>query len=315
MFKKIYNKIKKYDTIVIARHIGADPDALGSTLGLKELIIATFPHKKVYVVGAPAARFRYIGTVDRLPEIDLSKTLLIVTDTPDLKRIDGINPKDFKYVIKIDHHPFVERYADIELIDDTASSASQLIIELAKKTKLKINQQAASKLYIGLVADTNRFLYDYTSYKTFELVAWMIKSTNLKFTQLYSNLYLRPLKEIIFSGFIALNLNITENGLAYIKITDEILKKYEVDPSTAGNLIENFNNIEQIKVVVFCSEDKGNNYIKCSIRSKGPVINTVANHYEGGGHIYASGARPSNFEQVDQMLKELDEVCANFQTN
>lgn len=69
----------------------------------------------------------------------------------------------------------------------------------------------------------------------------MIKSTNLKFTQLYSNLYLRPLKEIIFSGFIALNLNITENGLAYIKITDEILKKYEVDPSTAGNLIENFN--------------------------------------------------------------------------
>ena len=315
MFKKVYNKIKKFDTIVIARHIGADPDALGSTLGLKELIIATFPYKKVYVVGAPAARFKYLGTVDRLPEIDLSKTLLIVTDTPDLKRIDGINPKDFKYVIKIDHHPFVERYANIELIDDTASSASQLIIELAKKTKLKINQQAASKLYIGLVADTNRFLYDYTSYKTFELVAWMIKSTNLKFTQLYSNLYLRPLKEIIFSGFIALNLNITENGLAYIKITDEILKKYEVDPSTAGNLIENFNNIEQIKVVVFCSEDKGNNYIKCSIRSKGPVINTVANHYEGGGHIYASGARPSNFEQVDQMLKELDEVCANFQTN
>ncbi len=315
MFKKVYNKIKKFDTIVIARHIGADPDALGSTLGLKELIIATFPYKKVYVVGAPAARFKYLGTVDRLPEIDLSKTLLIVTDTPDLKRIDGINPKDFKYVIKIDHHPFVERYANIELIDDTASSASQLIIELAKKTKLKVNQQAASKLYIGLVADTNRFLYDYTSYKTFELAAWMIKITNLKFTQLYSNIYLRPLKEIIFSGFIALNLNITENGLAYIKITDEILKKYEVDPSTAGNLIENFNNIEQIKVIVFCSEDKGNNYIKCSIRSKGPIINNVANHYEGGGHIYASGARPNNFEQVDQMLKELDDVCANFKYN
>ena len=315
MFKKVYNKIKKFDTIVIARHIGADPDALGSTLGLKELIIATFPYKKVYVVGAPAARFKYLGTVDRLPEIDLSKTLLIVTDTPDLKRIDGVNPKDFKYVIKIDHHPFVEQYANIELIDDTASSASQLIIELAKKTKLKVNQQAASKLYIGLVADTNRFLYDYTSYKTFELAAWMIKITNLKFTQLYSNIYLRPLKEIIFSGFIALNLNITENGLAYIKITDEILKKYEVDPSTAGNLIENFNNIEQIKVIVFCSEDKGNNYIKCSIRSRGPIINNVANDYEGGGHIYASGARPNNFEQVDQMLKELDDVCANFKYN
>lgn len=315
MFKKIYNKIKKYDTIVIARHVGADPDALGSTLGLKDLIIANFPNKKVYVVGAPAARFRYIGTVDRLPEMDFTKSLLIVTDTPDLKRIDGVNPKDFNYVIKIDHHPFVEKYANIELIDDKASSASQLVIQLAKETKLKINEQAAAKLYIGLVADTNRFLYEYTSYKTFELVAWMIKTTNLKFTELYSNLYLRPLKEIVFFGFIASNLNITENGLAYIKITDETLKKYEVDPSTAGNLIENFNNIEQVKVIAFCSEDKGNNYIKCSIRSRGPVINTVANHYEGGGHIYASGARPNSFIEVDQMLKELDDVCADFKAN
>lgn len=311
-YKKIAKEIKKYNTIVIARHIGPDPDALGSSIGLKELILNNFPKKQVYVVGAPASRFRYLGNVDKLPEIEYNKSLLIVTDTPDTKRIDGVDYSKFAKVIKIDHHPFVETFADIELIDDKASSASQLIIELAKKNNYKLNIDIASKLYLGVVADTNRFLYEYTSYKTLELVAWLIKKTNLNFTSLYDNLYTKSLKEIVFSGYISLNMNITENGLAYIKLTDDILKKYEVDPSTAGNLIENYNNVDKIKVVAFCSEDKGNNYIKCSIRSKGPIINEIASHYNGGGHIYASGARPKTFAEADKMLEELDNLCRNF---
>lgn len=312
-YKKIAKEIKKYNTIVIARHIGPDPDALGSSIGLKELILNNFPKKQVYVVGAPASRFRYLGNVDKLPEIEYNKSLLIVTDTPDTKRIDGVDYSKFAKVIKIDHHPFVEAFADIELIDDKASSASQLIIELAKKNHYKLNSDIASKLYLGVVADTNRFLYEYTSYKTFELVAWLIKKTNLNFTSLYDKLYTKSLKEIIFSGYISLNMQITEAGLAYVKLTDNILKKYDVDPSTAGNLIENYNNVDKIKVVAFCSEDKGNNCIKCSIRSKGPIINEIASHYSGGGHIYASGARPKTFEEVDKMLEELNKICQSFE--
>lgn len=311
-FKRIYKAIKKYDTIVIARHVGPDPDALGSSIGLKEAILHNFSNKKVYVVGSPASRFRYIGNIDKLDEIDYEKSLLIVTDTPDIKRIDGVNINNFNYIIKIDHHPFVEKYGNIELIDDKASSASQLIIELIKNNNMKVNTEIASKLYIGLIADTNRFLYSYTSYKTFELVAWLIKKTKLDFTDLYSNLYNRPLREIRFSGYLSSNLVVTENGLGYLKITDEILKQYEVDPSTAGNLIENFNNIQEVKVIAFCSEDKGNNYVKCSIRSKGPIINEVTSNYNGGGHIYACGARPKTFAEVDNMLKDLDELCKNY---
>ncbi len=311
-FKKIYKQIKKYDTIIIARHIGPDPDALGSSIGLKEAILYNFPNKKVYVIGTSASRFRYIGNLDRLEDVDYSNSLLIVTDTPDVKRIDGVNPSNFDYVIKIDHHPFIEKYGDIELIDDKASSASQLIIELIKNTNMKINESIAAKLYIGLIADTNRFLYSYTSTKTFELVAWLIKKTNLNFTSLYGNLYNRPLREIKFSGYLASNLIVTENGLGYLKITDDILKEYNVDCSTAGNLIENFNNIQEVKVIAFCSEDKGNDYIKCSIRSKGPIINEVTSHYNGGGHIYACGARPKTFNEVDKMLEELDLLCKNY---
>ena len=115
-FKQIYKEIKKYNTIVIARHIGPDPDALGSQLGLKEAILTTFPNKKVYAIGTPATRHKYIGTLDKFTDDMYKKSLLIILDTPNIARIDGIDINKFKYKIKIDHHPFIEKFADIELI-------------------------------------------------------------------------------------------------------------------------------------------------------------------------------------------------------
>ena len=140
-FKQIYKLIKKYNKIVIARHVGADPDALGSTLGLKEVILNTFPNKNVYVVGTPAAKHKYIGILDKFTDDMYDNSLLIVLDTPNASRIDGVDISRFERKIKIDHHPFIEKYADIELIDDTSSSASQLVTELIYNTKIKLNRK------------------------------------------------------------------------------------------------------------------------------------------------------------------------------
>lgn len=313
MYSKIYKKIKKYDTIVIARHVGADPDALGSSLGLKDIILHTFPNKQVYVIGHPASKFKYLGTPIKFKEEWYKNSLLIVTDTPDKRRVDGVDASRFKDSIKIDHHPFIEKFCNIEWIDETRTSASEMILELVKNTKLKINKDAASKLYIGLVADSNRFLFSYTSSKTFELVAWLMKTTKIDITKLYETLYLRSLKEIKFQGYIESHLEVTENGVASIKLTDEILHEYNVDPATAGNMINNLNYIEEILVWGSFSEDKANNTIRGSIRSRGPIINEIASQFGGGGHIFASGVRLKNFEEVDQMIESLDVACKEYQ--
>ncbi len=310
-YRQIYKKIKKYDTIVLARHIGPDPDALGSTFGLKEAILATFPKKKVYTVGAGTQKFRYLGVVDKMPE-DTSKALLIVLDTPDKKRVDGIENHTFAYQIKIDHHPYVETFCDMEWIDDTASSASQLVMELIFHTRLKMTKEVASKLFIGLVADTERFLYAYTTPKTFQLVAKMIQKTQLPFTQLYPTLYSRPLREIRFQGYLMSNLMVTENGFGYVKMDENVLEEYKVDAATAGNMINNFNYIEEVIAWGFFSQDKANNNIRGSIRSRGPIINEVAASFGGGGHAYASGVKLPDFEKVDEMIAALDQVCKEY---
>lgn len=309
IFKTIYKTIKKYDTIVLARHIGADPDALGSTIGLKEIILNNFPNKKVYVIGTPASRHRYIGNLDQYDESISNKALLIVLDTPDKKRIDGANPSNYAFTIKIDHHPFIEKYADIELIDDKASSASQLVMELVINTKLKFNKSGAEKLYIGLIGDTNRFLYHYTTTKTFDLVSKMIKDTKIEFTNLYENMYLKSLKELKLQSYVISNLIVTENGFGYIKIDQNILDEYDTDVATATNVVNSLNYITEVYAWAIFAYDKINDYVRVSIRSRGPIINEVASRFNGGGHIYASGARISNFNIADEFIKELDNVC------
>lgn len=314
LYKEILKQIKKYNTIVISRHVGADPDALASQIALKDIIVNNFPLKKVYVVGMPASRFKYLGTLDKLTDEMYENSLLIVTDTPDKKRVDGVDTTRFSKTIKIDHHPFVEKYCDIECINDKASSASQIIIDFAFSMKLKITKEAAEKLYIGIVADTNRFLFSYTTPNTFDLVSKLIKETDINFTSLYDNLYLRSLKELKFQSYIINNMIVTENKFGYIKLTDDVLKKFDVDAATAGNMVNNFNYIEDFVSWAVFTEDKNNDFIRGSIRSRGPIINDVAAKFGGGGHKLASGVRLKNFEEVDKLVEALDLECNKYES-
>lgn len=313
MKKSIYKKIKEFDKIYIARHIGADPDALGSSIGLREIIKATFPRKEVYAIGVSSSKFKYMGFVDKVKDDSFDDALLIVLDTPDLKRIDGVKDiSKFKYVIKIDHHPSVDRFGGISWVDDTESSVCQMIIDLVYSTKLKMTKYAAERLFMGLVSDTNRFLFYYTSPKTMSLVSKLINDTNIDFTSLYDDLYARPLSEIRLQGYMFQNMIVTDNGFAYIKLTDEIIRKFDVDPASSGNLVNNFNNINEVLVWVTFSEDVKQKQIRVNARSRGPVINKTLERYNGGGHKYSSGARLKNFEEMENLINELDNLCKEY---
>ena len=137
----------------------------------------------------------------------------------------------------------------------------------------------------------------------------MLKTNHIEINEAYNQLYLRPLNEIRFQGYICQNIELTEHGLAYIKITDSILNQYGVDAATPGNMINDLNYVDEIIVWVIFTEDVKNDNIRVSIRSRGPVINDLASNYNGGGHIYASGARITKFEEADKMIKELDDLC------
>ena len=312
IYRKIIKEIKKYNTIVIARHVGPDPDALGSSIGLKEIINYNFPNKKVYVVGCPASKFRYMGVLDRFSDELTENSLLIVTDTPNKSRVDISTFDGFKEIIKIDHHPFIEDFGGLECINDKASSAAEIIMDLLENTKLECNKQIAETLYYGLISDSNRFLFNTCGPKTFELTSIYLEKYKFDIKELYQNMYLRPLNEVRLEGYIAENMIVTDNGVGYIYITNEIINKYKVDSAAAGNMINNFNFIQEVLVWATITEDVKSGLIRISIRSRGPVINKVAEKHNGGGHKMASGARVETFEEAHQIMHELDKVAKQY---
>ena len=312
--KNIYKTIAKYQNIVIARHIGPDPDAVASQMALKDSIKLTFPKKNVLAAGIGVARFRYLGDLDKIDESSLEKPLLIVLDVPNISRIDGITFSKYDKVIKIDHHPFEDKMG-LEIVDENASSASEIVARLIYKTRLKMNKEIASKLYIGIASDSDRFLVPTTTGKTLEVASKLINDYQVDLNEIYTKLYERPIADIRFQSFLTLNMTITENGFGYMKITSEMIKEYGVDPSTPSNLVNNFNYIKEIIAWAFITYDEKQEIYKVNIRSRGPVINDIASKYNGGGHKYASGARIKNEDDIDKLIYELDETCKIFMEN
>ena len=313
LFKKVYKKIRQYDDIVIARHIGPDPDAISSQIALRDAIKETFPEKRVYAVGSGVSKFKYIGDLDKLDESKLISPLLIVLDLPNISRLDGVNFNIYADVVKIDHHPFEDKMGEVEIIDTKASSAAEIIAELLLTTRLKLTKDIAEKLFIGIVSDSNRFLL--SSSKTLRIVAELIEKGHINIKDIYPKMYERPITEVKFQAYLAQNLIITENGFAYCKIGTKEIEEYQVDSSTASNMINDFNYIKDIYVWTFITYNEKNNLYKINIRSRGPVINEIASKYNGGGHKFASGVRTEDDTVIDKLLSDLDQACKIYKEN
>lgn len=313
MYDNLIDKIKEYDTIVIARHIGVDPDALCSQLALRDAILLTYPEKKVLAVGTGSVKFLAIGQLDKMENVE--DALLIVCDTPDQKRVDTAIVSSFKYSIKIDHHPFVEKFCDDEIIEDEKTSACEIIMQILDTTELQCNSNIAEILYIGLASDSNRFLFDSSTADTFSLVSKFLRKYPFELSSAYKKLYMRPLSEVRLEGYISSNMIVTDNGLGYIVINDSVIHQFGVDSASAGNMVNNYNFIREILVWATITEDVKNNQFRVSIRSRGPEINSIAEKYHGGGHKFASGVRVKTLDEALIVMKELDLELSKYNEN
>ncbi|MBQ6841090.1 MAG: bifunctional oligoribonuclease/PAP phosphatase NrnA [Bacilli bacterium] len=312
LFRQIFKLIKSYDEIVIARHIGPDPDAIASQIALRESIKLTFPDKRVYAVGAGVSKFKYLGSLDKIDYNSITNALLIVLDVPNFIRVDGIEGLTYKDIVKIDHHPKEDIEGTADFTSSDYSSTAEMVADLIFNTKLMMDKNIAENLFLGIVSDSERFLFKNTQMHTFEVVVKLIKDYSLDFVALYDFIYEKSFNECRFEAYIINNLTITDNRFGYILIDPKAIEEYGVDHSTPSVVINNFNFIKELNAWCFITYDERNEIYKVNIRSRGPVINEVASKYNGGGHKYASGARISKKSEVEKIIADLDKVCEEY---
>lgn len=314
LYRKIIKIIKDYDEIVLARHIGPDPDAIASQIALRDSIRLTFPEKKVYAIGAGVHKFKYLGNLDKIDVTTLSNALLIVLDVPNFFRVDGISGLEYQAILKIDHHPAEDIIGDVDWTDEKMSSTCEMIANLIMETKLVLDQRIAENLYIGMVFDSDRFLLQNTSTETFKTVYNLLTTSNIDFVPLYDNLYERSINEEKFRAYLINHITISDNHFGFINVTPETLKKYNVEPTIVSNQVNDFYFIKELICWMFVVYDERNNIYKANIRSRGPIVNEIASKYNGGGHKFASGCRSENYEDMEALAKDLDEACNKYLT-
>ncbi|MFD2446323.1 bifunctional oligoribonuclease/PAP phosphatase NrnA [Bacillus sp. CGMCC 1.16607] len=311
MKEQILEAIRQYETIIVHRHVRPDPDAYGSQCGLVEILKTSFPNKNIYAVGKEDKSLHYMSRLDEISDEMFQGALIIVCDTANEERICDNRYKLGDKLIKIDHHPNEDPYGDLLWVDTAASSVSEMIYEFylfGSDKGLKMTDEAARLLFAGIVGDTGRFLFPSTAEKTFKYAGELIHY-NFSRPELFDRMYELDSNVVKLNGYILQNFKVRPSGAASMVLSKEILNRFEVEPSEASLLVGTLGNVKGILAWVFFIEEE--DQIRVRLRSKGPVINGIARNYKGGGHPLAAGASIYQWEQAEDVLKEMDEVCLN----
>lgn len=310
MYKDVIKLIERYNRIIIHRHSKPDGDALGSQLGLKDIIQENYPNKMVYVVGDMTNRYSFMGEMDNIPDSFYSDALAIICDCSEQFLINDERYKKAEKIIKLDHHLYREKFGDVEVVDDSFESCCGLIGDIAIANKLKINKNAATSLYIGMVTDSGRFRFDSTTPRTFNIAAKLLES-GIDLLDIYGNLYNDDLETVMLRAKYTLKMKFTKHNVAYIMTTKEELNELDVDIFTISrSMVNTMAGIKGIDIWVNFTEDPNMSGVFVEIRSNKYNINPIAVKYGGGGHAKASGATVSSFEEAYQLLNDLDRLVS-----
>ena len=312
---EIHEKIKAYKKIIIMPHGRPDGDCMGTAFGLKDMIESTYAEKLVYVVGEETDYVKFLGRVDDIEDAVFEGALVIAVDTASKDRIADKRYDKGDLLIKIDHHVNVNSYGDIEYVDTDRPAAALIILDLYNlfKDEYILSPKGVKALYTGTLTDTGRFKYPGVDGDTFRNIA-MLYDLGLDAQEVYAHLDTRSEELIRFKGYVLLNYQKTEHGVAYIKITQELMKEHNVDDTEASSLVNELGVFDECPVWVLMAEYE-EKIVRARIRSKGPVINTIAGEFDGGGHPMASGANLGTWERAESLLERLDGYVKEYKSS
>lgn len=306
--QKILEKIKEYESIIIFRHKRPDGDATGSTKGLHRILTLTYPEKQILLVNSDYADYMaFLGTEDSdVPDETYAKSLGIVIDTATSDRVSNQKYRLCREIVKIDHHIPVESYGDYEWVEEHRSSACEMIAAfyLAFRDELKIDTEAATYIYCGMVTDSGRFRYREVSGETMR-AAGALLDVGIDTDTLFANLYMKEYHTFKFEAYVLENMQITENGVAYIYVDRAMQEKFSLTQEEASAVVSHLDSIKG-SLIWLALIDNNDGSIRVRLRSRFVTVSEIANNYHGGGHACAAGATVYSAEEMQSLISDCD---------
>ena len=309
MNKQILNKIddtfSKKRNIILIPHSSPDADALGSCLALyhffkdeNEVNIIS-PNEYTDILNfLPGSENVIVYDNDKEKSENLFKNadVIFTLDFNSLGRarnLSNLISSSSAKIIMIDHHENPDNYANIIISDSKMSSTCEMVFDFINAIdNKKIDNDIATCLYTGIVADTGSFRFPSTTSKTLkvgsELINYGVNITEI-FEKLHNNFQFKRLR--LLGSTISNFKKIDGLPVLYTLISEEDQIKNDFKNGDSEGFVNFGLSVKGILCSVLFIEKKDEGIIKISFRSKGDFkVNIFASRYfSGGGHEYASG--------------------------
>ena len=289
--------INKSKNILIVTHVNPDGDALGSMTAMYGILQDNFKKKpSMLALSHIPSIYQYlphIKEIKTLDDIDKSMVydLVIAVDLAALDRLMDaqILFDKAKFTINLDHHKTNNGYGDFARVKGNASSAGEVIYEVAKELNWKISEEVALSLYTSILTDTGAFRFDNTSAKSLRVAADLIER-GVKPVEVYKKCYENKSKGLVLFQNYCMNKAqfINDDKIAYLIVYKKDLDKFNAKGDYTDGLAETLRSINTTEVS-FVLKEICDKVFKASMRSKHIDIAKVCETFNGGGHKFAAG--------------------------
>ena len=297
---RVVEELRDQDRFLLTTHEGPDGDALGSLLAVHNMLRQMGKDSVMFLAAKEFPlpveyRFLPLEEVFHEPPADLIDRVLVFLDCGNIDRmpVDFLQ-RDGARLVNIDHHHDNTRFGTVNLVDTEASCTAEIVFEISKRLGAEITPEIASALYVGLVTDTGKFMYENTRAASHRMAAELIEA-GVDVHDTYRRLYERVPEEKL--RLIARALENVERfddnriSVTYISLDDyEATGAAEVLSEGISVFLRSLEGTE-VAAVIRDKTDGGRSARKVSLRStNGSLdVSAIARIHGGGGHRRAAG--------------------------
>jgi bifunctional oligoribonuclease and PAP phosphatase NrnA len=313
--EQVLDQLRTAEKLVLVTHENPDGDALGSLVGMHRILLALGKDSVMFMAAEEFPlpyEYRSIefDGLSSAPPVDLDERTIVFLDCGNIDR----NPADaFKredaHILNIDHHHDNTRFGTVNLVDEDASCTAEIVWELMRALGVEPTIEIAEALYVGLVTDTGKFMYENTGVRAHVMAAELIDAgvdVHGVFRRLYEGMPAGKLE--LLSRALAHVQRFDDGALTFAQLTRDDFRMAGAEESYSEGIIDHLRSVDGTKVAALARElldDTSRK--KVSLRSTdGAVdVSAIARAGGGGGHRQAAGfATRLSHEDLVAFLRE-----------
>ena len=298
-FDATVDELLKAGKMLITTHENPDGDALGSLLAFDEMM-RTLGKDTVMFMSASNFPLPHeyqhlpLELVQNEPPPDMEERIAVFLDCGNIHRmpVDFLQ-RDGQHIVNIDHHHDNTQFGTVNLVVADASCTAEILWELSHALGIDLTPSMAEALYVALITDTGRFMYENTSARSHIMAAELLEAgvdVAAVYRQLYQDLPFPRLK--LLARALASVRRYDDGRVTVAHLSRADFGETGAVESDSEGVVDHLRAVEQTKVAVLVRELLDRDCRKVSLRSTDGAIDVsvIARSLGGGGHRQAAGA-------------------------